>query len=151
MGVSKQTTGKLLATYMTLVPVPIHLCPPLLIPYKPDWHSAEVVAPRDVDYYISDRALGHLHRAVDLKQPPTAEERKFPSDAKEDSITACLRQKLEPLIPTSAEAANYSDVEHIFDCYQEELGYICTTHVVTNVPGARLTEEEIVTGTISAK
>lgn len=128
-----------------LVPVPFYRCPRLLIPYKPDWHAAEVIAPRDVDYYISNRALGKLYRAVDLKPPPSATV--YNSD--QDNITTCLQPKVEPLIPTGVDTI--SVVEDVFDAYQEELGYISTTHVVTNVPGARLTEEEIVTGTISAK
>lgn len=103
---------------------------------------------------MSTRALGKLYRAVDLKDPPNAEERKIPSDTEDDSITGCLRPRIQQHLISnmkSLETGDYSDVETVFDNYQEELGYICTTHVVTNVPGARLTEEEIVTGTISAK
>jgi len=128
-----------------LVPVPFYRCPRLLIPYKPDWHAAEVVSPRDVDYYISNRALGQLYRAVDLKPPPST----TVYNSERDNITVCLGSKIEPLLPSGVDTT--AVVEDIFDAYQEELGYICTTHVVTNVPGARLTEEEIVTGTISAK
>jgi hypothetical protein len=49
------------------------------------------------------------------------------------------------------EVTQEENIAKIFDHYQDELTYICTTHVVTNQPGARLTEEEIVTGTIVAK
>jgi len=134
------------------VPVPYHRCPRLLIPFKPDWHAAEVLSPRDVDYYESTRALGHLYRAIVLREPPTTHGSGEHTGLRDSAIMACLRQAVEPHIPKKdTEARGRMDIEDIFDAYQEELSYICTTHVVTNSPGVRLVEEEIVTGTISAK
>jgi RNA-dependent RNA polymerase len=136
------------------VPVPHNSCPHLLIPFKPDWHAAEVAAPRDVDYYESTRALGHLYRAIELREPPagTGPGSERLVDLNSDAITACLRQAVEAcILKEDARVRCESHVEKLFDAYQEELGYICTTHVVTNNPGVCLVEEEIVTGTISAK
>jgi len=136
--------------------VPFNKCPPPLIPYKPDWHAAEVLAPRETDYYESPRALGQLYRNVTLKSPP--ERAKEDSvDPEKDSITFALRPKVLEVIPNlervegTGKSEILDEVLHAFYQYQDELSYICATHVVTNQPGARLTEEEIVTGTIAAK
>lgn len=126
------------------------------MPYKPDWHAAEVLAPREVDYYESPRALGQLYRSVTLKSPPgRAKEESV--DPEKDNITFALRPKVLEVIPDleriegTGKSEILDDILHIFYQYQDELSYICATHVVTNQPGARLTEEEIVTGTIVAK
>ena len=136
--------------------MPFDKCPGLLTPYKPDWHAAEVLAPRECDYYESPRALGQLYRAVTLKSPPQrAKEESM--DPKSDNITYVLRPKVVEVIPDleKVEVTEKFDildeVLRIFYQYQDELSYICATHVVSNQPGARLTEEEIVTGTIVAK
>jgi len=126
------------------------------MPYKPDWHAAEVLAPRDTDYYESPRALGQLYRAVDLKSPPRRAEEES-TDPDDDNITIALRKKVLEAIPDlvmverAEESEDWKEVIKIFENYQDELSYICSTHVVTNQPGARLTEEEIVTGTIVSK
>ena len=126
------------------------------MPYKPDWHAAEVLAPRDTDYYESPRALGQLYRNVTLRSPPErAKEESV--DPEKDSITFALRPKVLEVIPDleriegTGKSEILDEVLHAFYQYQDELSYICATHVVTNQPGARLTEEEIVTGTIVAK
>ena len=136
--------------------MPFNKCPRPLIPYKPDWHAAEVLAPRETDYYESPRALGQLYRRVTLKPPPErAEEESV--DPEKDSITFALRPKVLEVIPDlgrvegTGESEILNEVLHAFYQYQDELSYICATHVITNQPGARLTEEEIVTGTIVAK
>ena len=137
---------------LSVVPVPFHKCPQPLIPYKPDWHAAEVLKPREVDYYESPRALGKLYRAVTLKSPPERE-REESLDPYSDNITLALRPKVLGVIPNlqQVEQTREHIIVDIFDHYQDELGYISSTHVITNQPGARLVEEEIVTGTIVAK
>ena len=134
-----------------IVPVHIDKCPKPLIPYKPDWHAAEVLAPREQDYYESPRALGQLYRAVSLKSPPPRE--KESEDPHTDSITFVLRPKVLEVIPDLCEVERTREdrIIELFDQYQDELSYISMTHVITNQPGARLAEEEIVTGTIVAK
>lgn len=138
--------------HLFAVPVPFDKCPRLLTPYKPDWHAAEVVAPREVDYYESPRALGQLYRAVPLKSPPKRASEEF-ADPHNDNITFALQPKVEEVVPDlhEVERTEETAILDVFDQYQDELSYICSTHVVTNQPGARLTEEEIVTGTIVAK
>ena len=120
--------------------------------YKPDWHAAEVLAPRDVDYYESPRALGQLYRAVSLKSPPQRT-MEGSVDPCEDNVTLVLRPNVLAAIPDlcKVEQTKEDEILKLFEHYQDELNYISSTHVVTNQPGARLVEEEIVTGTIVAK
>lgn len=137
--------------HLFVVPVPFDKCPKPLIPYKPDWHAAEVLAPRQQDYYESPRALGQLYRAVSLKPPPQRAGES--TDPDNDNITFALRPKLLEVIPDLREVERIKEGEviRIFDQYQDELTYISMTHVITNQPGVRLVEEELVTGTIVAK
>jgi RNA-dependent RNA polymerase len=135
-----------------VVPVPFYKLPKLLMPYKPDWHAAEVLRPREVDYYESPRALGKLYRAVSLTSPPEREKEES-ADPYGDNITLALRPKVLGVIPNLHEVEQTKELAiiEIFEHYQDELSYISSTHVITNEPGARLVEEEIVTGTIVAK
>ncbi len=51
-------------------PVDIHNnLPKPLNRFKPDWHKAEVTGARELDYYVSDRALGELYRNINLNDP----------------------------------------------------------------------------------
>lgn len=76
-------------------------------------------------------------------------------DPDDDNITFALQPRVLEVIPDlckvePTEAEEYR-VAKTFHQYQDELSYICSTHVITNDPGAKLAEEEIVTGTIVAK
>lgn len=105
-----------------------------------------------MDYYESHRALGKLYRAVSLKSPPERAKEKS-VDPCDDNVTLALRPKVLGVIPNlhEVERAREQEIIKIFEHYQDELSYISWTHVITNQPGARLAEEEIVTGTIVAK
>ena len=76
-------------------------------------------------------------------------------DPHDDNITFALRPKVLEVIPDlrAVERIDEDDdgIVKVFEHYQDELSYICSTHVITNHPGARLVEEEIATGTIVAK
>ena len=74
-------------------------------------------------------------------------------DPCEDNITLVLRPNVLAAIPDlyKVEQTKEDEILKLFEHYQDELSYISSTHVVTNQPGARLAEEEIVTGTIVAK
>ncbi|TFK54621.1 RdRP-domain-containing protein [Heliocybe sulcata] len=132
------------------VPVNIDRSPRFLIRYKPDWHAAEVAAPRKTDYYESDRAVGHLYREIKLQDP--AESSREPMVQVGDPITSAL----EPLVryhlrsyrpPESAPEL----LDHTYRRYRDELRYIRMTHTLSNDPEVRLTEEEVVVATILAK
>jgi RNA-dependent RNA polymerase len=129
--------------------------PRSLIPFKPDWHAAEVVAPRVTDYYESDRALGHLYRAIKLEDPddftrnlnpPT------PSAPLTDSISVALKYHIRARLPDYTEPdGNSPEIKQLFQTYVDELSYICLTHTLSTASDVRLREEEVVVGTILAK
>jgi RNA-dependent RNA polymerase len=125
--------------------------PRTLIRCKPDWHAAEVVSPRETDYYKSDRALGLLYRSItldDLKPiDPVPAVRPL-----SDPITLTLLESVKRYLGDSAVVDNYSsELQKLFQRYTDELRYICATHTLSDTPGVRLLEAEVVIGTILAK
>ncbi|KAL6305270.1 RdRP-domain-containing protein [Sparassis latifolia] len=138
--------------------VDIHDSPRFLIPYKPDWHQAEVADPRSTDYYESTRALGEMYRRITITPPsvaPTGEN--AASDGHRprplsDSISKALKPYIErQLHRFHNEDKDVADIFDLFHKYRDELRYICMTHALSDAPEVRLTEEEIVVGTILAK
>lgn len=125
--------------------------PRSLIPYKPDWHAAEVESPRPTDYYESDRALGHLYRNIQLDEIPTYVPRQL-----EKPLSDVISVTLRPLVNRQLERRERPSklevsMNSIYSAYMDELIYVATCHTLSRVPGARLREEEIVVGTILAK
>jgi RNA-dependent RNA polymerase len=125
--------------------------PRTLIRCKPDWHAAEVVSPRQTDYYESNRALGILFRSITLDDPqpilPVP-----PVNPLSDPITLRLLESVQHHLGDSAIVDNYPlELQKIFRRYTDELRYICATHTLSNTPGVRLLEAEVVIGTILAK
>jgi len=127
--------------------------PRSLIRCKPDWHAAEVVSPRKTDYYESSRALGYLFRSITLDDPnPIPPEDLSPSQALCDPISLALLPQVQPYLQESAFIENQPfEVLKLFRTYSDELRYICATHTISNTPGVRLLEAEVVVGTILAK
>lgn len=136
--------------------------PRTLIRLKPDWHAAEVVSPRETDYYESSRALGHLYRAINLddlkpqteakngEQPPM--QKSSSSDKKlSDPISVALKSRILRYIKSYPPDGDSVSIRKIFQRYADELRYICSVHTLSNTPGATLQEAEVVTGTILAK
>ncbi|KAF7980169.1 hypothetical protein HWV62_39639 [Athelia sp. TMB] len=136
------------------IPVDIERSPRFLIRYKPDWHAAEVAAPRRTDYYDSERALGHLYRAIQLEGPEMASQ-VTPAPPKApltDAITLTLKPLVLQKLHDQLETQNHlSGIKRLFQAYVDELSYICLTHSLTTTNEVRLTEEEVVVGTILAK
>ncbi|KAI0029218.1 RdRP-domain-containing protein [Vararia minispora EC-137] len=132
--------------------------PHLLSRYKPDWHKAEIADPRDNDYYLSDRALGHLYRGVelaDLNTPvpiPVSE----PGPPLSDAISAALAPLVQgELMEDSSDDAGaelqaelLSRSATLFARYARELRYIRATHTLTDMAGVMLAEEEVILGVI---
>jgi len=127
--------------------------PRTLIRCKPDWHAAEVVSPRKTDYYESSRALGYLFRSITLDDPnPIPPEGLPPSQALCDPISLALLGRVEPYLQESAFIETHAfEVKKLFETYCDELRYICATHTISNTPGVRLLEAEVVVSTILAK
>ncbi|KAF5363416.1 hypothetical protein D9756_000381 [Leucocoprinus leucothites] len=127
--------------------------PRTLIRCKPDWHAAEVVSPRQTDYYRSARALGELYRSITLTDPEPIEKVTFNREPLRDPISQVLRGKVEFYIgdfvlPTEDFS---EELKSLYHSYREELNYIRSTHTLSNTPGAKLLEAEVVAGTILAK
>jgi RNA-dependent RNA polymerase len=145
-------------------PVDIHSnLPKKLIKFNPDWHKTEVTGARELDYYVSERALGYMYRNIklpDLDQPIEG----LPTECPETIIPLedPISQVLAPLIhrtlnsdtdadgaETGAESKN-GHVEQLHAHYVREMRYICVTHTLVDAPDVRLKEEEIMLGVILA-
>jgi RNA-dependent RNA polymerase len=127
--------------------------PRTLIRCKPDWHAAEVVSPRHTDYYESGRALGVLYRSITLDDPqPIPSNDDGPVRPLNDPISLALKKRVQyHLQPYTDPDGKSADIAKLFGTYSEELRYICATHTLSNSPGVRLLEAEVVAGTILAK
>jgi RNA-dependent RNA polymerase len=126
--------------------------PRTLIRCKPDWQAAEVIDPRGTDYYTSNRAIGELYRRITLTDPEAISDNTTRRAALTDPISLALKPYiLSQLHPYADPDGTDSHIQEIFQRYSDELRYICATHILTNTPGVRLMEEEIVIGTILAK
>ena len=124
--------------------------PRTLIRCKPDWHAAEVVKPRETDYYESDRALGFLYRSITLNEPEPI----LPVPAVQplsDPITLTLLESVQRHLGDTALVDDQDLSKNLFKRYRDELRYICATHTLSSTPGIRLLEAEVVIGTILAK
>lgn len=126
--------------------------PRTLIRCKPDWHAAEVVSPRRTDYYESSRALGIMYRSITLDDPePSLPPRGLGFRPLLDPISQYLEPFVQSYLPLGDFAAQTGDTSIMFRRYADELSYICATHTISNTPGVRLLEAEVVAGTILAK
>ncbi|KAH9989066.1 RNA dependent RNA polymerase-domain-containing protein [Russula compacta] len=130
------------------IPVEVDQLPRALIKSKPDWRRPEVPNIRRVDYYESDRALGYLFRGVDLQTTPPGEVAPL-----EDAISLTLVPLVQNALGTTPAGLRTEEVrmEDLHTWYASELGFICMTHGVSISSDVRLTEEEVVLGTILAK
>jgi len=140
-------------------PVDIHNnLPKPVIKFKPDWHKTEVTGAREVDYYVSDRALGHLYRNIELintKEPikDLPIERPGETPPLKDLISRAISPLIQRTLNTDGTGqpdADEGHAERVHEHYVREMQYICVTHTLVDEPDVRLTEEEIVLGTILA-
>ena len=135
--------------------------PKKLIKFNPDWHKAEVTGARELDYYESDKALGHLYRNIKLEDPikpvdgldSESLERAPPlEDAITRAVAPIIRHILNAVAATAAEqpGADNGHAEQIHEHYVREMRFICITHSLVDAPDVQLKEEEVVLGTILA-
>ncbi|KAI0671718.1 RdRP-domain-containing protein [Trametes maxima] len=142
------------------VPVDREKMPTPRIHMKPDWKKTEDDDPRPSDYYESTRALGVLFRNFEIKpvQPPSSSYPNGESDAAplsdpplSDSISRALQREVKRHLKQFDNADKDVDaLAPLFRHYAEELRYICLTHALSDRGGVRLSEEEVVIGTILA-
>jgi len=129
-----------------------------LIKFKPDWHKAEVTGTRELDYNISDRALGHLYRNIELndtKLPIKDLLTEHPGETAplQDLISRAIKPLIQHTLNTDGTEQPDREDEHterVHEHYVREMRYTCVTHTLVDKPDVRLTEEEIVLGTILA-
>lgn len=131
--------------------VDIRHMPKSLIKFKPDWNKAEEDAQRTSDYYMSDRALGHLYRNITLEDMPDVLPQHQGGDAEAHPIFKVLDPLVRRYLPGSSGHTPMTQIDSVFVTYREELMYISGTFSLSKAPGARLREEELVIGTILAK
>jgi RNA-dependent RNA polymerase len=124
---------------------------------KPDWHKAEVTGARDLDYYVSDRVLGDLFRAIDLYDPNEPLKGFLATPPREivpleDPISRAIAPLIQHLVgPGAASPGPVNAQAHgLHARYTREMQFICMTHTLIDAPDVRLTEEEVVLGTILA-
>jgi len=132
---------------------------------KPDWHRAEVTGARELNYYVSDRALGHLFRNIELRNPSEPIEG-LPTNMSggtaplEDAITCAVEPLILRALNTTRDndgaaadqsRADYGDAKRLHEHYAREMQFICTAHTLVDTPDVHLTEEEVVLGVILAK
>ena len=130
--------------------------PKPLIKFKPDWHKAEVTGARELDYYVSDRALGLLFRDIELNDPDEPIEG-VPTESQgetaplEDAISRALAPLIQRLLNQGDAEPPESEngfAEGLHARYVPEMRHICITHTLIDAPEAPLKEEEVVLGTI---
>jgi len=137
--------------------------PKALIKFKPDWHKAEVTGARELDYYVSDRALGYLYRSIELRDPKEPVEGlaiESPDEMMplEDAITravapyvrSTLKHTDDEAVAIKQSSVDDGHAEQLHTHYVREMRYICVTHTLVDAQDVRLTEEEVVLGTILA-
>ncbi len=138
-------------------PVEIHNnLPKPLIKFKPDWHKAEVTGARELDYYVSERALGYMFRNIQLLDPekpidglPTQPSEAIPP--LKDSISSVLLPLIQHALDSDPDTECENDhAERLHEHYAREMRYICVTHTLMDSPDVRLKEEEVLLGTILA-
>jgi RNA-dependent RNA polymerase len=129
--------------------------PKPFIKSRPDWLCPEVPGLRPVDYYQSGRALGHLFRNIDMHDLPDGIQIISQDEIRplEDAISRALTPLIQSALCTAVGAIDTEDirVEDIHRRYASEMRFICVTHSIENSPDTRLSEEEVVLGTILAK
>jgi len=146
--------------------------------YKPDW-SKDELGGDEREYYPSQRALGHLFRAVKMPAVEVADEEgrnqrqatarqsswrltldwavaALNKDASSDGnlLAAVLREHILNQCPQLSEHVTHNDLRPIvqlFNKYRTEFSVVCRENTLGTSHRVQLTEEEAVAGTIVAK
>lgn len=93
-----------------------------------------------------------MFRAIKLDEPEPIALEEAPSKALSDPISLALKDSVRKYLGDSIFFGEHpTEVLKLFRHYADELRYISATHTLSNTPGVRLLEAEIVIGTILAK
>jgi RNA-dependent RNA polymerase len=142
---------------------------------KPDWSAPETVEENNRNFYTSQRALGQLFRDINLPATNAAKTRKSKAENEdvefeihdlddalnrlsllatypEDPISKALYIKLSEWVDEDEEDITDLDwIRKVFSTYSQELFFICRNHTLSFKKGSRLSEEEVLIGSILAK
>ncbi|GJJ16076.1 hypothetical protein Clacol_010355 [Clathrus columnatus] len=142
------------------------------IPYpegrlRPDWHAPEVDTKGHADFYKSESILGVLFRDVELpetkqsstegKEDPvsnlmsTFDYLSLSNMVLRDSVSKTLQEKLSEHVNLSHTDAVATFASDLFSNFSVELEHIAYTHSLALRTAQRLTEEEVLMGTIVGK
>jgi len=126
-----------------------------------------VTGARELDYYVSDRALGELFRTINLHDPKEPiEDLSGEGSGETAPLEDPISRKVAPLVrstlkttrddddddPTDSDQsdAESGHAEQLYAHYVREMRFICLTHTLVDAQDVCLTEEEVVLGTILA-
>ena len=124
---------------------------------SPDWNEPETGKRPDVAYYRSEKALGKLFRAIDLSATSLEEDMQNLAIRNEDhhdldehgQLNQIIRSAVSEYITlTDMDTSMESSLEDMYFYHAEQLEQICSSYTMNQFHGARLTEAEVVTGTI---
>ena len=124
----------------------------------PDWNEPETGKRPGVTYYRSEKALGKLFRAIDLPSTSLEEdlqnlaicsENHHDLDSEHGQLNQVIRSTVSGYITlTDMDASMESSLEDMYSYHTEQLEQICRSYTMNQFYGVKLTETEVVTGTI---
>jgi hypothetical protein len=134
---------------------------------KPDWHAPETVRVSNLEksgYYVSQSIIGKMFRKIELPDAPRSHQRARDQDQKTGLATLSLKTlSLDDPISTILHRilTSYVDLDHpedmssaisgLFDHFSVELEFIGYSCSLAKHGARRLSEEELLVGTIAAK
>jgi len=121
---------------------------------RPDFLCPEGSSPDPGKYYASQKVLGMLYRDVPMENRNQPEEGRVTSPTDGHKIDRALRSiRMQDLgLHDLQEPSHdlFEEMVYILHHYKEQLSVIAKTHTLSRNPNYRLTEAELVTGTIDA-
>ena len=130
------------------------------LPRPPSQERPDFLAPETVNtaehnlYYPSEKILGVLFRNVPSAKHPVLryDDSTTPSDGK-SVLNALMEINLAELGLSlqPPEDDLMEEMDQLLEAYSEHLFFIARTHTISRLPDARITEAELISGTIMAK
>ncbi|KAF8507374.1 RNA dependent RNA polymerase-domain-containing protein [Hysterangium stoloniferum] len=157
------------------IPVPPEEIPYPEVAVKPDWYRPEIVGMsrrEEAEYYASQSIIGKMFREIKLPDlsddTPKAHRRRRRGSAEHglesgfaalsleslslnDAISSPLHRKLTSHVDLSHTEEMFRAISGLFDHFSAELEHIGYSCSLSKNGARRLTEEELLTGTITAK
>ena len=140
----------------TGTPVDFRKLPPPPNTEKPDYLSHEGSDGKLVPgFYRSEKVLGRLFRRVPLEEhsPPFFHAEVAPSDGRKirkHLHEICMNEIGLPALEPPTDDVK-EEMTHLLEAYCDRLHEIAQAHALSRRQGSRLSEEELVSGTIMAK